>query len=108
MPKISATSSSASTARTRILTSSALAGSSAAGFASAPRDVAYSCEGDRIVSASFDGTLKIWDTNTGQLALTLHGHEGPVFSVAFTPDGRRIVSGSADMTVKFWRGGIGE
>jgi hypothetical protein len=55
--------------------------------------VAYSPDGKRIVSGSVDGTLKVWDAQTGQDLLTLKGHTGWVFSVGYSPDGKRIVSG---------------
>ena len=46
--------------------------------------------------------MKVWNVHTGQEALTLQGHTGPVFSVAFSADGTRIASGSDDKTVKVW------
>ena len=64
--------------------------------------VAYSPDGQQIVSGSHDKTVKIWDANTGKELHTLTGHNGSVFSVAFSPDGQRIVSGGGDKTVKIW------
>jgi WD40 repeat protein len=64
--------------------------------------VAFSPDGKRLVSGSFDQTVKVWDAQRGQELLTLKGHTGHVTSVAFSPDGQRIVSGSADSTVKVW------
>jgi WD40 repeat protein len=64
--------------------------------------MAFSPDGKRIVSGSFDNTLKVWDAETGQETLTLEGHSGSVTSVSFSPDGKRIVSGSTDDTVKIW------
>ena len=64
--------------------------------------VAFSPDGQRIVSGSWDQTLKIWDANTGKELQTLKGHTWWVHSVAFSPDGQRIVSGSEDKTVKIW------
>ena len=64
--------------------------------------VAFSPDGQRIVSGSFDQTVKIWDANTDKELQTLKGHTNSVTSVAFSPDGQRIVSGSEDKTVKIW------
>ncbi len=64
--------------------------------------VAFSPDGRRIVSGSFDDTIKVWDATTGQESLTLKGHTNYVWGAAFSPDGRRIVSGSKDNTIKVW------
>ena len=64
--------------------------------------MAFSPDGNRLVSSSEDGTIKIWDAQTGQQLLTLKGHVAWVWSVAFSPDGKRIVSGSEDGTLKVW------
>jgi multicomponent Na+:H+ antiporter subunit D len=64
--------------------------------------VSFSPDGKQIVSGSGDDALKVWDAETGQLALTLDGHSDIVTSVSFSPDGKRIVSGSEDKTLKVW------
>ena len=55
--------------------------------------MAYSPDGKRIVCASQDMTLKVWDASTGAVLLSLKGQGAPVTSVAYSPDGIRIVSG---------------
>ncbi len=44
-------------------------------------------------SGSDDGTVKLWNTNTGDCVSTLSGHMDPVWSVCFSPCGTKIVSG---------------
>jgi WD40 repeat protein/serine/threonine protein kinase len=58
--------------------------------------VAFSPDGRRIVTGSFDRTAKVWDAGTGRELLTLRGHERWVTSVAFSPDGKRIITGAGE------------
>ncbi len=78
------------------------------GHTDAVRCVCFSPDGKRIVSGSWDKTVKVWDAQTGQEMLTLKAHTGPVSSVAFSADGKHIVSGSADKTVKVWKAHTGQ
>jgi cytochrome c len=64
--------------------------------------VAFSPDGARLLSGSYDATLRLWRVADGALLATLRGHEFGVTSVAFTPDGRRAVSASVDETVRIW------
>ena len=66
--------------------------------------------GTRIVSGSYDKTVRVWDAATGQPvgAAADRPHRASVNSVAFSPDGTRIVSGSGDKTVRLWDAATGQ
>ena len=64
--------------------------------------IAFSEDGQRLASASFDKEIKVWDMSTGREVLQLSGHPGVIVSVSFSPDGHRLVSASADGTIKVW------
>ena len=64
--------------------------------------MAVTPDGQRAVSGSDNGTLKVWDLASGRKLRTLAGHDHVVVAVAVTPDGRRVVSASADKTVRVW------
>ena len=57
--------------------------------------------GKRIVTASKDGSAKIWDGATGNYINEVR-HSSDVNSVQFSPDGKLIVTASADTTTKVW------
>jgi WD40 repeat protein len=69
--------------------------------------VALTTDEKRVVSASDDQTLRVWDLETGLTLRTLEGHSDSVNGVAVTPDGRCAVSASGgyglrDRTLKVW------
>jgi WD40 repeat protein len=56
----------------------------------------------RIVSASTDHTVKVWDLKSLDLLQTHDRHSDRILSVAVTPDGSRAISSSKDRTICIW------
>jgi WD40 repeat protein len=69
--------------------------------------MAFSHDGTKIASGSYDSTVRIWDAASGVSIRTLTKHSGSVLSVAFSPDGTKIASGSYDRTVRIWDAATG-
>src|SRR6185503_6714737 len=59
-------------------------------------------DSQRIVSASRDGTARVWDAKSRLPLAALDGHAGWVNGCAVTADGRHVVSASEDRTLKIW------
>lgn len=63
---------------------------------------AFRADGRVLVTGHDDGTLRLWDLNTGQLQRELSGHDEPISAVAFSPDGHWLVSAAEDRIINLW------
>ncbi len=78
------------------------------GHMSAIDDLAVSPDGRLLASGSSDGTVRIWDAETGKELAVLRGHiddaqtESSVTAVAFSPDGNTLASTGTSMTLRLW------
>ena len=64
--------------------------------------VAFSPDSRRILTASEDGIVRVWDATSGTRLHDLVGHGNYVFCAVYSPDGKRIASGGRDNNVRIW------
>src|SRR6266699_2124247 len=62
---------------------------------------AFSGDDQRVVTASWDNTARIWAESGKQIAV-LEGHIYAVTTAAFSGDGKRVVTASFDGTARIW------
>ena len=73
-----------------------------AGHTQSVRSCALFGHDSRLVSASADKTLRVWDMYSHDALAVLKAHMAVVYSCCVTPDNRFIISGSADRAVCMW------
>uniref|UniRef100_A0A8C9KFF5 Apoptotic peptidase activating factor 1 n=1 Tax=Panthera tigris altaica TaxID=74533 RepID=A0A8C9KFF5_PANTA len=62
----------------------------------------------RLLSWSFDGTVKVWSIITGRIEKDFVCHQDTVLSCDISPDATKFSSTSADKTAKIWNVSNGE
>lgn len=65
-------------------------------------DVAFSSDGEHLLSGSRDGNIKLWDVVTGDEEQNFGTFRHSVESVAMSPDGEYVVSGTSDGKMVLW------
>lgn len=62
----------------------------------------FSADSSTLVSGSGDGTVKLWNGQSGEARATLRGHVGKVNGVGLSADGTVLASAGEDGTIKVW------
>jgi len=68
----------------------------------------FSPDGQRVVTASYDNTARLWDAESGKELLVIRGHDDTLISAAFSPDSKRVVTASYDKTARLWDAASGK
>lgn len=69
--------------------------------------LAFSGDGARLASGSWDKVVAVWDVGSGECLRTMEGHGSSVLAVAWTADGARLASTGWDEHVRVWDAGSG-
>lgn len=64
--------------------------------------IAFSPNGQTLVSGSWDKTVKLWNLPTGQQIRDFSENSKRILSVAFSSDSKTFASVSGDNTIKIW------
>ena len=72
------------------------------------RSVAFSPDGQFVLTASPDNTARLWEAASGRELRRFEGHTNAVSSAVFSQDGRYILTGSADDTARLWNAETGK
>jgi RNA polymerase sigma factor (sigma-70 family) len=72
------------------------------GHSNVVRAIAFSPDGKTVATASYDQTVRLWESATGKETAQLTGHESGVLCVAFAADGKTLASGGSDGKLRLW------
>jgi WD40 repeat protein/serine/threonine protein kinase len=71
-------------------------------------DTVFSPDGEQILTASYDNSVRLWDASTGKELRQFNGHVSAVRSAIFSPDGKQVLTASHDKTARLWEATTGK
>jgi tetratricopeptide (TPR) repeat protein len=69
--------------------------------------IVWSPDGSRLATGSSDGSVKIFDSETGVEVLSFRDHISAVYAIDWSPDGKKLASGGFDNKLRIWDGSRG-
>ncbi|MCB9932251.1 MAG: WD40 repeat domain-containing protein, partial [Planctomycetes bacterium] len=72
------------------------------------KSVAFSPDGQTLVSCGTDKTVRIWEVSTSKELLVSRQHTESVYSAAFSPDGSAVASAGGDATIRIMEASTGK
>ena len=64
--------------------------------------IQFNDNGNFIISASQDKTIRLWDIESGRCMRIFEGHNNVVIAATFSVDNKKIISVSKDWTIRIW------
>jgi WD40 repeat protein len=77
------------------------------GHSGSVRAIAFSPDGQQVLTGSEDRMAMLWDANTGKELRSFQGHRDGIESVSFSSDGLHVLTASSDGTARIWKAATG-
>lgn len=68
----------------------------------AAKAITFDTSGDRLIVGYADGSIRLWDTETGKTIQVLKSHTLPITAIDFSPNGEWLASAYKDGTIHVW------
>jgi WD40 repeat protein len=65
-------------------------------------DLDFSRDGTMLATGHRDGSVRIFNAQTGEIRHVFKGHTDEIADIEFAPDGQTLASGAADTTIRLW------